>query len=315
MDSKRPMNHLLLQMIVAMAGRYRELVPDFSNQRIWSGLKSHIAERCDTLKIADFYPMLYESPSHPLALMHKLSWAKVFRRLMIRKAREAGLGDIAKQSVHLASREQLRSFFELVLVETQEVVDGLDALDDLEAVKAAASAYWQDVHPFLPLWKQRQVERDAQYSASLYLYMFHNAVAVMAYGESLSSLVHRALMGGDDADTAMCKAARVADSLRRHPKFMARYLAAAQYSEADFLRRYNQTNTPLTNKIRYPGLYFLLSLLDSFGMLDRLSNEQLGYLCDRAKLDRWENRIEDVGYLGKRRTEYLRHKSIQMSMH
>ena len=69
-------------------------------------------------------------------------------------------------------------------------------------------------------------------------------------------------------------------------------------------------------RIRYPGLYFLFHTLESIGWLHELTDEELLDVCDDAGLDRWQNRIEDVNYLTKRRLEYLRwQKTGGVSMH
>lgn len=315
-DLRKLPDHLLIRMIVVLTASYRELVPDLSKPRVWTSFKGYVAERCQALRISDFYIRLYESDESLTRLCFQFSFVEEAKQWLIEFAEEKGYADIAVQNVATANPERLRDFFKAVVDgPLYEMFQEVDAVGDWDQIEADANHYWQEVHPSLPLDERQRAEKDAQLSAGLFLFILHNSVAVMAYGESLTSLVQRTLAGGLDADEAMCKAVRVDNGLRRHPEFAARYLAASERSDADTMRKYNLTISPLTNKIRYTGLYFLLSLLDCFGLLDRLTNAQLGDLCDHARLDKWENRIEDGGYLGRRRNEYLANKYRQLSRH
>ena len=316
-DFRKLPDHGLIRMIVGLTGEYRELVPDLSKPKMWSAFKVYVAERCHALKIDEFHIRVHENPEYPIRLAFHFSFIKDAKQWLIEFAEENGYGDIVKLDVTEADPERSRAlceaFIEGPLRELCEAVD--NAFEDSERIETEAKHYWQHVHPTLPLEEQRRVEGDAQIFACLFFSILHNAISVMSYGETLTSLVQKALAGGKDADEAMCKAVRVNNRFRQHPQFLVRYLSATQLSEIDFLRKYNNTATPLTYKIRYPGLYFLLSLLDCFGLLNELTNPQLLDLCDHAKLDRWENRIEDAGYLGKRRKEYLANKYRQLSRH
>lgn len=315
-DFRKLPDHLIIQMIVSLTSQYRELVPDLSNPRIWTGLKTHFAERCLALRISGLYVRLYENDEYFTRLLFQYSFMEDLRQGLMELAKEAGYGDIVTQQVASANPEHLKTFLELFLEVMKEAVQEIDvAFNDWEGIEAKAKHYWKNVHSTLPPEEQRQVENDTQIFACQLFFVMHNSISVMAYGETLTSLVQRALAGGKGADIAMCKAVRVDNNLRQHPQFMARYLLASGKGESDFLRKFNNTAPPLTNKIRYPGLYFLLALLDGFGLLEGLTNPQLLDLCDHAHLDKWENRIEDDCYISKRRNEYLRHKFIQMSMH
>lgn len=313
-DFRKLPDHLLVRMAVSLTTKYRELVPDLSSPRIWTAFKAHVSERCHTLKISDLYIRLYENDEYPTRLLFHYSFMEDFQKQLTEIAGENGYSDLITQQVASASPERLHAFVECVLEFWRQSFEEIED-SDWDQIEVEGKYYWEHIHPTLPLDKRQKTEKDAQIFACQFFFVLHNAVSVMAYGETLTSLVHRALAGGVDADVAMCKAVRVNNCLRQHPHFMARYLIACEKSEADFLRRYNNTAPPLTNKIRYPGLYFLLALLDDFGLLDRLSNPQLLDLCEHAKLDKWENRIEDDCYISKRRNEYQRHKYIQMSMH
>ncbi len=316
-DLRKLPNHGLIRMIVGLTTEYRELVPALCKPKGWTAFKGFVAERCQALKIGDLYIRLHENPEYPIRLAFQFSFMKDAQQWLIEFGEENGYGDIVKLDVTEADPERSRALCEAFIEgPLQELCEAIDSVfEDLEQIEIESKHYWEHVHPTLPLEERRRVEDDVRIFACLMFSILHDTISVMAYGETLTSLVQKALAGGEEADGAMCKAVRVNNGLRQHPQFLARYLSATQMSDSEFLRKYDNTTTPLTYKIRYPGIYFLLALLDCFGLLNELTNPQLHDLCDHAKLDRWENRIEDTGYLGKRRNEYLANKYRQLSRH
>ena len=301
-----PSNHLLLQFIVNMASEYRALVPDLDNPKVWIPLKARLAERCHALKIND-YITLYEHPERFIPLALKVSFLADFKEVVTQKAIDHGYEDLLTQSVEDSDPQRVNAFTKIVLEAAMVWMVEVDqAIDDNDT--AAIEDYWKNIHHTLPIEEQRRAETDAQVFTCVFLYGFYNAVSIMAYSESLSSLVQRALSDDPQADIAMCRAVRVDNALRQHPKFMERYILATNESDTSFIDRYNLISSPLTNNIRFPGLYFLLSLLDGFGILEHLTNPQILDLCDHAKLDRWENRIVDPKNLAKRRLAFTEHK-------
>jgi len=301
-----PPNHLLLQFIVNMTAEYRALIPELDNPKLWAPMKARFAERCQALKISD-YITLYEYPEKVIPFVLKVSSLEGLKEVISTAAIEHGYEDLLSQSIDSADPERIKALIQIVIEAVMAWIVEVDqSIDDNDT--ASAEDYWKSTHPTLSIDEQRKVEADTQIFTCVFLFAFHNAISIMAYGEALSSLVQRALSNDPEADIAMCKAVRVDNTLRQHPKFMERYLLATNRSESSFLNRYNITSSPLSNKIRFPGLYFLFSLLDGFGILGQLTNPQILDLCDHAKLDRWENRIEDAGYLAKRRSAFIGHK-------
>jgi len=301
-----PPNHLLLQFIVNMTSEYRALVPELDDPKLWAPMKVRLAEHCQALKISD-YISLYEHPEKVISFASKVSSLDDFREILSKTAIEHGYEDLLTQSVDSADPERVRALVQIVIEKIMTWIVEVDqAIDDND--KASTEDYWINIHPTLPIKEQKETEADTKIFMCVFLFAFHNAISIMAYGESLSSLVQRALSNDPEADIAMCKAVRVDNALRQHPKFMERYILATNKSESSFLKRYNIISSPLSNKVRFPGLYFLFSLLDGFGLLGQLTNPQILDLCDHAKLDRWENRIEDAGYLAKRRAAFIDHK-------
>ena len=304
-----PPNFFILNFVIDMASEYRAIVSDLDHPKKWTSLKARFSERCIALKIGD-YISLYEHPDRFLGLALNVSFVAEFKVIIEQVAIDHGFEDLVRQPAESADPIRLKAFFDIAYERIIDwIMDVNQAFDESEIQES--ENYWNNIHPTLPTEEQKKAILDVQIFASVFFFGFYNAISVMAYGETLTSLVQRALSDDVDADIAMCKAVRVDNALRQHPKFMERYLQATNKSESKFLDRYNITSSPFTHKIRFSGVYFLLSLLDAFGMLGKLTNPQILDLCDHARLDRWENRIEDAGYLAKRRSTYLKHKFFE----
>lgn len=144
----------------------------------------------------------------------------------------------------------------------------------------------------------------------------HNFLSVMVNGEKMTSLVPKAIAGDEDAFRKAVKIDR--SLLSYHPYFVDRFQSAQANGEAEFLRRLSHNNsTPgLIGKISYPGLYVVFAMLESLGWLDEISHSEILDICDKAGLDRWQNRIEDVNYVTKRLAGYRRYQRTGgVSMH
>lgn len=306
---QHPFNHVLLEVAASFTSHFREFVPDLSKPHLWAKFRLFLAERCRALKITDFYTRYYENDHEAIFLLWATSLGRSLRDLITDTVKEMGCEEILSSSVEEADPAKLSELLERICRIVQNEFESDDPPDeDAAKIKAEAEHNWREIHPTLPPEEQAAAEQDAQLQFSLFMLLAHNILSVMAYRETLSSLVKRAVAAGPDADDAMCNAVRIDNNLREHAVFRERYLRACEASDQKFLRRFNDTRTPFTGKIKYPGLYFLLAQLDSFGLLSPLTDQQLLDLADRAELDRWENRIEDVGYLAKRRREYQQRK-------
>lgn len=144
----------------------------------------------------------------------------------------------------------------------------------------------------------------------------HNYFALMVCGESMTSLVPKAMDGDDEA---FCKAVKIdRNLLLLHPYFIERYQLAQSKGERDFLKRLApyQSTPQLIGRIRYPGLYVIFSMLEAVNWLDDLTHTEILDICDAAGLDRWQNRIEDVNAVTKQLSRYRRYqKTGGVSMH
>jgi hypothetical protein len=144
----------------------------------------------------------------------------------------------------------------------------------------------------------------------------HNYFSIMVNGEMMTSLVPKAMTGDQEA---FCKAVKIDRNLiTSHPYFKSRYEEAQANGEREFLRRIsvNQTSPHLLGKIRYPGLYIVFAMLDALKWLDDLTANEILDICDAARLDRFQNRIEDTVAVNKQLARYRRYqKTGGVSMH
>ncbi|MGZ8942396.1 MAG: hypothetical protein ACXW00_06460 [Methylobacter sp.] len=148
---------------------------------------------------------------------------------------------------------------------------------------------------------------------AFFMINFHNFFALMVHGRKITQLVAEALQGNDEA---FVLAVQIDPSVMQFiPYFQERENQAYREGDRDFLNKlaYRRRIPPLQGKIRFRLLYLLFAMLESINLLDDLTHSEILDICDVAKLDRWQNRIEDVNYLTKRLREYRgfqRHKLI-----
>ena len=143
-----------------------------------------------------------------------------------------------------------------------------------------------------------------------------NTLSLMVQGRKLTTLVPLAMNGDDEALLVAVQMDRCL--ITHHPYFIARKQRAQDIGEKEFLRMlaYRESNPPLRGPIRYPGLFMLLGTLQSLNWLHDLQHAEILDLCDEAGLDRYENRIDDVGYVTKRIGDFYRwQKTGGVSMH
>jgi hypothetical protein len=146
-----------------------------------------------------------------------------------------------------------------------------------------------------------------------YMISFHDYIAVMVHRRKMTHLIAEAIAGDDEA---FILAAQVDPSVMRYiPYFQDREARAYREGDSNFLEKlsYRKRIPPLQSKIRFPLLYLLFAILDGMNILNDMTCPEILDICDAAGLDRWQNRIEDEGYLAKRLREYRRfqdHTSI-----
>lgn len=163
--------------------------------------------------------------------------------------------------------------------------------------------------------KKLNIER-AQF---LWIHIFlsiHNFFSVMVNGESMVSLVPKAIQGDDEA---FCKAVKIDyNLLDHHPYFIERLKQAKLNGETCFLKDLSkyQAKPTLIGTIRLPGLYFVFAMLEIMDWLNDFTHDEILDLCDAAGLDRWQHRIEDTNAVTKRLKQYRQYqKTGGVSMH
>lgn len=157
--------------------------------------------------------------------------------------------------------------------------------------------------------KKEAVYRLAMFIAFFYAF-FYNLLSLMVHGQKLTVLVPLAMQGDKEA---FCKAIQIdRNLLDGHPYFRDTFARLRTGDDPQFLKdvQYRIGNPTTRSKVRFPVLYMMFSLLDSFDWLDDFTASEILDICDEAQLDRYQNRIEDENYLNKRRMEYRRLQEI-----
>lgn len=146
--------------------------------------------------------------------------------------------------------------------------------------------------------------RQIQFFFAFFYAYFYNHIALMVHGQKLTTLVPLALQGDQKA---FCKAVQIdRNLLTGHPYFRDTYTRLQTGENPNFLDAITSyiNRPPIRGRIRFPALYMLFAVLDGFNWLDDFTATEILDVCDDAKLDRYQNRIEDANYLIKRRIEY-----------
>jgi len=135
---------------------------------------------------------------------------------------------------------------------------------------------------------------------------FYNMLSLMVHGQKLTTLVPLALQGNKEA---FCKAVQIdRNLLTGHTYFKDTYARLQTGEDKEFLDAllYRVGNPTTRGKLRFPALYMVFTILDSFDWLDDFTAPEILDICDEARLDRFQNRIDDENQLTKRRIEYRR---------
>jgi len=212
-----------------------------------------------------------------------------------------GVKELANE-LNGASPEELGKFVEDFAADCLEN----DWADELFPDSPQREAELRAQFEALPPEEKAEAIKRGQYLYSFVIAFFYQSISVMVHGEKLTSLVPKAMAGDRDA---FLKAIHIDKALlHAHPWFKDRHYAA-QCKREDILLRdvgYRLRAAPTRGRIRHPGLYAMFSMLEALGWLNDLRHEEILDLCDEARLDRWQNRIEDVNYLTKRLGGYRR---------
>lgn len=238
---------------------------------------------------------------------------KIARAMFLAFLGEEGLKNLAQEVEALSIEEQQEILDGLASVETMNEI--AEAMDSIKIPQSPAE--WQAARDGLAKLPEDERKESKKRGAAFWFFFFStffNTLSLMVHGAKMTSLVPRAIAGDDDA---FLKAAQIDRMLLlHHPYFRDRKSRAQSDGETEFLSKlsYRESNPPLRSKIRYPGLYMLFGILESFRWLDELAHEEILDICEGAGLDLYQNRIEDVNYLTKRLGEYRIWKKVSLSM-
>ncbi len=293
----------LTKLVTKTAPEYLEIFSEFkAYDGGWLVLPERIQKIKDNLKL-DYYVTLYKDQNTIDVCLLLFMFGKV------------GLKEWNNDLKKLPPADQVQE----VVNFSDELMNNPKWIDDMIGEWPNNSeeelAQRKQFESLTPQEQQQQLERVSFLFLHILLSL-HNYFALMAHGEKMVSLVPKAINGDDEA---FCKAVRVDRNLLvSHPYFKERYQRAQANAEKEFLQKLGacQSRANLIGKIRYPGLYLLFAMLEVLEWLDDLTHEEILDLCDKAGLDRWQNRIEDVNSVTKQLARYRNYqKTGGVSMH
>lgn len=299
----RPKKSQAIAIVSDNASEYVELFKEFqSYDRGWLIWAEKLIKIRDNLKL-DQYVLLYEDQKKievclALFLMGEQGW----------RDWNAELGRLSPEEQAVAIEEFAQELIDDG-IDLEKMVDKIPETEE-EEIKA------KEQFDAMSVEDQKLLSKRTAFLILHILSAIHNYFALMVTGESMTTLVPKAMQGDQDA---FCKAVKIDRNLIiSHPYFKQRYQDAQASGDSEFLRRVatNQTSPNLIGKIRYPGLYIVFAMLDALKWLDDLTANEILDICDAAGLDRWQNRIEDTNSVTKQLLRYRRYqKTGGVSMH
>lgn len=300
----QPTKEQVRELIVKTAPEYLEIFEDFHTyDGGWLKWPPYLIKIKKHLNL-DSYVRLYEDEKRITACIFLSIYG------------EKGARELAEQERNMSNDEKqtrLNEYFDFAMENSQQFVDSLlgEKPPTPEQEEQARKEYEK-----LPIEDQQLLTKQYQFLFLTILSSIHNYFSVMTLGEKMTSLVPKAMSGDDESFLKAVKIDR--NLLIDHPYFRERFETAQLNGEAGFLKRLGliQSTPNLISKIRYPSLYFILAILDSFEWLDKLRHEDIFDICEQAGLDKWRNRIETVNALTKQISRFRRYQRTGgVSMH
>lgn len=227
---------------------------------------------------------------------------KIGRALFLTLLGDEGFKEFNTEIENLSPGDQQEWLDEMANTDNDELTEALSKI-----VIPTTPEGWQaarDEAAKLPEDQRNQAAKHGAYFWCFTFSSFFNTLSLMVHGSRLTTLVPQAIIGNDDAYLKAIQIDRLL--LHHYPYFRDRKFRAQDEGDKDFLSKisYRESNSLVRTKIRYPALYILFGILDTYRWLDDLKHKEILNICDDAGLDRYQNRIEDVNYLTKRLTEY-----------
>lgn len=301
MEKFRPDKALTVGLVAKLAPEYVEILRELQGKGGWIRMPERQEAIIKNLKLSNYVQLYEDEKRINLSLMFGLMGEDGFKEW--------------SAEIDAAGPEKQQAFLDELAANatTDEGGEWLDEMlpDDPEKIEAQRKLF----ESFTEEEKQKLI-RQGQFFWQFFFASFYNFLSVMIHGQKLTSLVPQA-MAGDDG--ALCKAIQVDRRLLSfHRSFMDRHMKAQNDGDKELLDKigYRLANPGTRGKIRYPGLYMVFSMLEAMNWLDDFSHSEILDLCDKAKLDRYQNRIEDANYVTKRLREYRRMQETGgLSMH
>lgn len=295
----RPSKDQALKAAIDLTPQYAEWMHDIQKSHNQSFFDREIANIQNNL---GKYVLMYDDE------------LKIGRALFLTLLGDEGFKEFNSEIESLSSDEQQEWLDEMASTDNDELTGAL-----LNIKIPSTPEGWQaarDDLAKLPEDQRSLAVKQGTYFWCFTFSSFFNTLSLMVHGSRLTTLVPQAIAGDDDA---YLKAIQIDRQLLHHyPYFKDRKFKAQDEGDKEFLSKisYRESNALIRTKIRYPALYMLFGILDTYRWLDDLRHKEILNICDDAGLDRYQNRIEDVNYLTKRLTEYRNwQKTGGMSMH
>ena len=146
--------------------------------------------------------------------------------------------------------------------------------------------------------------KSLQFMSMAFLAGFYQVLSVMVHRQKITALVAHAKAGDD---SAFVKAVQIDPRiLTTDPYFKQRFENLHAIGNEAFRRKlsYRMQCAPYRGKVRHKSLWMGFAFLDMCGHFETLKDREMLDLLDEAGIGGYDNRIEDVKYLNKRRNEY-----------
>lgn len=289
----------VLAIVSQAAPQFLEILGDCKDATTWRKLSERFEEIRVRLKI-DNYVVIYED--------ERRIGSALINAIMSPEEQQ----EFAREFAASSRDEQLEALHDLGRSggEGEKLADEMFP-EDPEAQKAQVEAFNQ-----LDEDGKRDAVMRSQFLMSFVLAWLHEFLAVMVHGEKMTSLVPKALAGDEGA---FLKTIHIDKALMRlHPKFADRHRQAILDGDQTLLDKISyRLAAPVTKgRVQLAGLFAVFAMLESLGWLDDLRHHEILDICDAARLDRWQNRIEDESGVTKALIKYRRYqKTGGVSMH
>lgn len=289
--------HRLASLLAPECG---EVLSDFRAKRDgWVKMPNDIEQLRKNLGLADLYVLVYESEGRIFNCLSKFVFPD-------NTADE--LKKFDEEFLALSEEEKLALFDDGAISSFEDELDfSWDKFfPKTEEAKEAARQQFEAL--------TEEEKKPIIFQSSMFVIFFtayfYNMLSLMVHGQKLTTLVPLAIQGNKEA---FCKAVQIdRNILSGHPYFKETYSKLQSGEDKDFLDAvlYRIGNPTTRGKIKFPALYMVFAALEGFHWLNDSSASEILDICDKAKLDRFQNRIEDESYLNKRRIEYRRMQTI-----